>query len=287
MDQNSFSGKGSLRKKHVPSGKVHTMLRDVLAVVWGPRSAALLSYVYGPGQHTICALRQVITMMETCMECVGIDEYTQPGHVAILLSDDSLLMIHIARLRDRGMPRGISFVPQDNDGHSVRSKWINNGEQQQLEQSLHQIVGCLERHALTRHDAIDMIGCLSEEGITLGIHGVPCSPTLYGWILGYPITYIVEDEDHASKISRCLSSNALVLYTLRTKPDMKDSAVPDDFDILMSFSIPQNLHGKMAEDIVMKWELMMVKECQATKKWCGWSPPRLDMTTEAGGCIVL
>ena len=46
------------------------------------------------------------------------------------------------------------------------------------------------------------------------VQGVPCMPTLNGWLLGYPVVYWVRDYDEAGAASRALSCCVLKRYSL-------------------------------------------------------------------------
>ena len=280
-DVRSRSSKGFSRKKcpSVSRDTVHLMLRDTLAVVCGPRSAALLSYVHGHGQHTIHALREIIGMMERDI-VIG-----KKGEVSIVVSDGCLVLLKVDQLRDRATPRGIAFLHEhqhnerSRDGGSMRPSWMTESEQQALDESFHRIVGCLASSLSTNMDGMDMEQCLLEQGITLGINGAPCPPTLYGWMLGYPVTYHVVNEDHALQVSRCLSSDTLVLYTLQTRPHVMEEID----DTLMSFSIPQSLHGEMTEDMVETWTKAIRCDCHQGL----WSSPLVTKASKRVGSVVL
>jgi hypothetical protein len=272
--------KGLSRKKHVSSGILDMVVRDVLALVRGPRSAVLLNYLHGHGENTITGLREVINMMGKNIPPGNI-ENIHTGNVSIMVFDGCLLLIRVDRLEDRMMPRGISFTPNTNNrNHKVSilcPAWMTDGEQEALEASFQSIVRCLSSSGET--DGLDLEHVLSDKGIALGVNGSPCPPTLYGWLLGYPVTYHVTSADHAAQVSRCLSCNTLVLYSLHTRPRGMD---PGD-TTLISFSIPQSLHGQMAENLVRTWGEDMIGECHQEL----WSSPELKVASKQGECIVL
>lgn len=274
-----------MKKRRVPRSTVNVLLRDVMAVVLGPRSAALLSYLHGHGQNTIRAMREVIDAIND--DAKGIRNGT--AQVGIMLCDGCLLLVRVDRLKDRAMPRGISFVRAPSSKSTVVTpRWMTEKEQMALEESLNEIVACLESQWIPE-DGMDLDDCLSQQhNIVLGLDGAPCPPTLYGWMLGYPVTYCVESQEHASQVSTCLSSDGLILYTFQARLNVVGmNDIPEDFDTLMSFSIPQSIHGGI-EDHIMRWEKDMIRECQISLKVGGWSSPRLTQTTQhMGGCVVL
>lgn len=279
-DSIRLRSKGLSRKKHLSSEILDTMVRDILAIVWGPRSAVLLNYVHGHGQSTICALRKVINMMEKNIH-PGNKERIKTGTVSILVFDGCLLLIRVDRLQDRMMPRGISFTPKNDikkDTAAIPSPaWMTEAEQVALEASFQDIVRCLLSSGET--DGLDLEHILLDQGIVLGMHRAPCPPTLYGWLLGYPVTYHVTSADHAARVSRCLSCNTLVLYSLQTRPremDIGDTT-------LMSFSIPQSILGEASENLVRTWGENMIGECHQEI----WSSPTLTAASKQGECIVL
>jgi len=267
------------------------VVRDVLAVVWGPRSGVLLSYVHGHGENTIRALRKVVEMMKSDLQYLvdsaadwcqsnnnEKEKMKNKGHVSVMVFDGCLLLIRVDRLLDRVMPRGISFVENDDSG-ILSPGWMTEGEQDALEASFQRIIGCLLSFCSEEQDGLDMERCFVDHDIFLGIDGAPCPPTLYGWLLGYPVTYQVTSADHAAQVSRCLSCNTLVLYSLRAMPRVMYGGE----DTLMSFSIPQCLHGDVAEDIVRTWMEDMRGECHQEL----WSSPELTVASKKGDCIVL
>lgn len=47
------------------------------------------------------------------------------------------------------------------------------------------------------------------------IRGLPCMPTLNGWLLGYPVVYYVEGQEDATRASRMLSAARLRRLSVR------------------------------------------------------------------------
>jgi hypothetical protein len=76
-----------------------------------------------------------------------------------------------------------------------------------------------------------------------------CLPTLSGYLLNYPVIYVVKDMEHSQAASRCLSSCTLHLYTVHI---VDDGDRDDNYDgkqqPLLAFSIPRQL----AEDACWK-----------------------------------
>ena len=63
-------------------------------------------------------------------------------------------------------------------------------------------------------------------------------PTLNGCLLGYPVSYVVNNIDHAQAASRCLSTTTLRLFTVKCTFGGLDEEM-----VLMSFSVPTAMVG--------------------------------------------
>jgi hypothetical protein len=114
-------------------------------------------------------------------------------------------------------------------------------------------------------------------------------PTLYGCLLGYPVTYVVRDEDHARRIVRCLSTCTLVYHTLHTQPLIDRDIIPfsnqvdlDEFETIMSFSVPKD---SIYDNAVNEWHESMAKQHQ----WSGkvWRFPLRSSTFSGMRGIML
>lgn len=60
-----------------------------------------------------------------------------------------------------------------------------------------------------------------------GVPGLPCLPTLNGWLLGYPIVYLVEDAAQACLAGRVLSASSLDLFRVKAAPAAPAAAGSD------------------------------------------------------------
>lgn len=118
------------------------------------------------------------------------------------------------------------------------------------------------------------------------IPGLPCMPTLNGWLLGYPAVYWVQDIESALLASRCLSSSQLHLFSIKVACPKLQAAAPltskrqaqprgkhqshvsgagqalqhspavgvhdSHAHTLMAFSVPSDLHTDLLDDAVGK-----------------------------------
>lgn len=74
------------------------------------------------------------------------------------------------------------------------------------------------------------------------IPGCPCMPTLHGFLLGYPIIYVVHDLEEAERASRCLSTCSLRFYCLTSSLDLKFGSNLGIEDLtILCFSVPESL----------------------------------------------
>lgn len=86
--------------------------------------------------------------------------------------------------------------------------------------------------------------------------GLPVMPTLNGWLLGYPIIYVVKDVDEAQLAARCLSTTDITVCQVKSKAltDSGKAAVTDLFPAeltLSAFSVPTHmLRGADCEEVV-------------------------------------
>jgi hypothetical protein len=72
--------------------------------------------------------------------------------------------------------------------------------------------------------------------------GCPCMPTLHGYLLGYPLIYVVHDLEEAERASRCLSTCSLRLYCLTSSLHLNfgTNLGIEEMPILC-FSVPESL----------------------------------------------
>jgi hypothetical protein len=76
-----------------------------------------------------------------------------------------------------------------------------------------------------------------------------CLPTLSGYLLDYPVIYVVKDMEHSQAASRCLSSCTLDLNTVHVVDDGdRDDKNEGKQQPLLAFSLPRQL----AEDACWK-----------------------------------
>jgi hypothetical protein len=88
------------------------------------------------------------------------------------------------------------------------------------------------------------------------VPGLPCMPTLNGWLLGYPVVYLVGSYEEAAAASRALSACTLSRFAVRLPcAALPGGANPgaggggggggggDGDGALLAFTAPQELHG--------------------------------------------
>jgi hypothetical protein len=183
--------------------------------------------------HTAGALRQIIN------EMIRGERGGVALHGAIVaVCDGSLLVIDAVKLLDRSlMPRGIRFLSQEQDS-SVAVRWMDDVEQAELERQFRRLAGAIRsvtgpiascREQEESSSLLDIEVC-SNEIVQV------CSPTLYGYLLGYPCTFEVLSQEQGQSIARFLSSSDLVLYSYVGKW----ANLEDDW-VVLSFSVPKEL----------------------------------------------
>jgi hypothetical protein len=110
--------------------------------------------------------------------------------------------------------------------------------------------------------------------------GCPCMPTLHGFLLGYPVIYVVHDLEEAERASRCLSTCSLRLYCLTSSLDLNfgTNLGIEDMTILC-FSAPESLCNDTSDGDVDS-ELMMKAVLQ---EWLAVTTRRHSIAVEHGG----
>lgn len=82
---------------------------------------------------------------------------------------------------------------------------------------------------------------LKREAVTLVHLEIPglCQVALAGWMLGYPVVYVLLDPDDPESLDNCLGDTSLVLHTSSTTHTATQTAVT-----LTRFSCPSELRGQ-------------------------------------------
>jgi hypothetical protein len=222
------------------------------------------------------------------------------------VDEGSLLVVSLTALKHTPYPKGIVFCKNiENPEGLMEPAWARSSEQEALEQCFRSIHDALmaeqaattflqEREHTVDKQACAMVleSCLSRHNITLGEGGYPSIPTLYGWMLGYPVTYVVVGAEHASSVSRSLSATTCVFYSVRTR--MHSICTGDDdardheqeTEEVMAFSVPQRLLLQQQEDAcdehLSAWQQRL--SCQK-HEWC-WAPPLCDTFSTMTGILI-
>lgn len=141
------------------------------------------------------------------------------------------------------------------------------------------------------------------------VPGLPCMPTLNGWLLGYPVMYLVGSYEEASKASMLLSASQLHLFTVRLpclalqqlrQRQEQRAAAGRGVEVgswaeaqLMAFSVPAELH---TEPLTRAVEAMVSSISSAVEAgsngdtfpanlWAGL--PMLDVKAVGPGAVSL
>lgn len=311
-------------RNRIAGVKIDVLLRDLAAVVTGLRTGVLLSHLHQESEaiyHCIRVMCDAISQkrcpIDHDQEQVvvgttgrGEKEGDQTQHTDILLltslvDEGSLLVVSLTALKHTPYPKGIVFCKNiENPEGLMEPAWASSSEQEALEQCFRSIHDALmseqaattflqEREHTVDKQACAMVleSCLSRHNITLGEGGYPSIPTLYGWMLGYPVTYVVVGAEHASSVSRSLSATTCVFYSVRTRmhsicsgDDARDHE--QETEEVMAFSVPQRLLLQQQEDAcnehLSAWQQRL--SCQK-HEWC-WAPPLCDTFSTMTGILI-
>ena len=122
------------------------------------------------------------------------------------------------------------------------------------------------------------------------IQGLPLMPTMNGWLLGYPVIYLLADAEEAALASRALSSSALLLHRVMLACREPLIVAPQGLsragqaDVLCAFSLPEELLGSCVEARVGLW-LDDVRDAAAD--WAIWDVPEMDRASVGPGPVAL
>jgi hypothetical protein len=268
----------SLARKNVKASVIHTLIRDVVAVVSGLRTGAQLNYMpYAPSETYIRSLRSLcLKITDAISKCI---RAAQP--VMLVECDGCILVLSkdaLAQFAEqaRPLPRGIGF-DLDNKGILSQPSWVSIQEQAQVDTFISHMASRIL--SMDTHDTLPSLDLCNE---------AYAPPTLYGCLLGYPVTYVVRDEDHAGRIARCLSTCTLVYHSVHAQALIHRDILPidqmdmDEFETIMSFSVPQD---SIYEAVVNQWHETMAKQHQ----WSGrvWRFPLRSSTFSTMRGIML
>ncbi|KAK9905710.1 hypothetical protein WJX75_004967 [Coccomyxa subellipsoidea] len=147
----------------------------------------------------------------------------------------------LARVADRCAVRWISFAA---NGHGTCCHWATEAESEAVHKQLVAVTEALQLFCER--------GCASEKEVfRLGaLSGAPIMPTLSGWMLGYPVAYLV-DAANVGAAASWLSCADLALHRVNAVCSQLQRAVAKvgsisassraDLDVLCSFTVPAEL----------------------------------------------
>lgn len=327
------SSVGYRGKKHASrfrnriAGVIDVLLRDLAAVVTGLRTGVLLSHLHQDSEAICHCIRVMCDAISQKRSLIGQEQEQvvvgttgrgekegkklQHTHILLLRSlvdEGSLLVVSLTALKHTPYPKGIVFCKNiENPEGLMEPAWARSSEQVALEQCFRSIHDALmaEQAATTflqeREHAVDnqacamvLESCLSRHNITLGEGGYPSLPTLYGWMLGYPVTYVVVGAEHASSVSRSLSATTCVFYSVRTRMHSICRGDDDDDDAryheqeteeVMAFSVPQRLllqQEDACDEHLSAWQQRLSSQ---KHEWC-WAPPLCDTFSTMTGILI-
>jgi len=129
-------------------------------------------------------------------------------------------------------------------------------------------------------------------------------PTLNGWLLGYPVVYLVSSYEEAAKASRLLSAAPLRRFWLRlrcgaleqlnkeggagaSQQSSTSSVGSSNEDVLMAFTVPEELHTPSVAAAVAALVARVGAACGAHPSvWCS-GPPALAVESVGPGAVSL
>ena len=312
---------GSFRNRIV----IEVLLRDLAAVVTGLRTGVLLSHLHQESESFECDIYHCVRVMcdAICPQRVIDQEQQVDGttrgeeeeedqkqqHILLLTSlvdEGSLLVVSLAALKHTPYPKGIVFCKNTKNPEGLMEPaWARSSEQEALEQCFRSIHDALmvelaattprEREHMVDNETRTMVleSCLSRHKISLGEGGYPSIPTLYGWMLGYPVTYVVVGAEHASSVSRSLSATTCVFYSVRTRMHSiyvnnhdaryHEQQTEGETEEVMAFSVPQGLlQQEDACEHLSAWQQRLSCTCQHE---C-WAPPLCDTFSTMTGILI-
>lgn len=148
-------------------------------------------------------------------------------------------------------PLFIEFPSQHDDSALLTPTWASEETHTSLLHKLHGIIQDINSNmvtsptynnsTITKIPMFDLASKLdSSTSTSIGI----CLPALSGYLLDYPVIYVVKNMEHSQAASRCLSSCTLSLYTV----DIIIIIGGAEKQPLLAFSLPKQL----AEDVCWK-----------------------------------
>ncbi|KAK9814822.1 hypothetical protein WJX72_012047 [[Myrmecia] bisecta] len=228
-------------------GKTWPLLaRDLLALLSGLRRAIMVDYAPVAGV-ALCQLVEQICKVDT----------VTGKHLAVAELDGCCYVLRLDLCTHPGAAAGTGcaqpvpgFVAfQALDGQASMCRWATSHEAQAVMQQLDTVRSALQDAAASQPSGAP---CCPHINLSR-LPGIPIMPTLSGWLLGYPVVYLV-DSDNVDLAARLLSSSALRLYKLQmTCKPLRDALVEHPglssvetagLDTLCSFSLPSMLSMK-------------------------------------------
>ncbi|KAK9832616.1 hypothetical protein WJX81_003926 [Elliptochloris bilobata] len=166
-----------------------SLLADLAALLGSLRPAVMLDYVVVPA-GVVAALAHEVTASTGQQLLVG-----EWCGCCYLLRAELVLARGKAALH---VPRLVSFNVADG-GRSATCRWATPDETAGFCARLLPVAAAVQ--------------AASNAGVILkldAVAGAPCMPSLNGWLLGYPVVYLV-DEGNVDAAAKCLSDTPLLL----------------------------------------------------------------------------
>lgn len=199
--------------------------------------------------------------------------------ICVLEIESCCLPVRMDSLRDAPLPKLISFLTSP-EGSTV-PQWTEHATQMEVHAAMNRI-----KHAITIQ--AEKSKCL---GIDALIHPLTM-PTINGWILGYPVSYLVHSVDEAEKASRVLSTSTLQVYRayscLHTLGNQHLQDLP-----LLSFSLPESLLNQSFGEgdcesawstVYEDWKSRLAEA--VAQSHCVWDPLHIQSNTTMTGVIL-
>ncbi|BDA47188.1 hypothetical protein COCOBI_10-0330 [Coccomyxa sp. Obi] len=228
--------------------------RDLLALLAELRPAVMLDYITGAPEQALCQLATKVATFVACLRGatdVQLVVAENDGCYYILRPD-----LLLARAADTSAVMWIAFAT---NGASTCCRWADKAECQAVHKQILAVIEALHKFCTLEVSANGRVFRMGD------CSGAPILPSLNGWLLGYPVAYLV-DAANVDAAATWLSSADLVLHRIMapcvplqevlSRTGNLSEASRADLDMLCSFTIPASLlasGGDSLEGHMQRW----------------------------------
>lgn len=248
-------------RSHLP-----LLLRDIFAVASGLRAGFLLDY-------------GIVEAKYLADDITGILQLLPKGHqlLCVVVVAECCLVVAPKAL-DVDHPMLLRFH-RDGDLKSLKARWASPAEGSEIRAQFIRlkdalVSACAEGFQKPRVPIVQLDS----------VPNLPTIPTVHGFLLGYPIVYVVSTLEEAQAANRCLSTSTLRVYKVICSledPDLHSESSKKRSDVpLLGFSLPAaladgsqawtlqrqrwsaNLYARHAEALMMgyRWRSLTIQE---------------------------